>query len=122
MVINKLGLLLTLLTAASLLCTAFGQNLVSSLSVTFCGFVSGIRAIIGIIALCLFLVGGVTYAIAHFLPSSLDYRKNLISWATAMIIGGIIGLIVVVVAQPVINLIAGFGNAAGGTMLPVTSC
>src|SRR5271157_4959401 len=113
--INKLSLLLTVLAATSLVYTALGQSLISSLSVTFCSFVSGIRTIIGIIALALFLIGGVMYAIAHFLPSSLEYRKNLMGWATAMIVGGIIGLIIVVMAQPLVNLIGGFSTAAGGS-------
>jgi hypothetical protein len=121
--INKLKLLMTVLATTSLVYTVFGDSgLVSSLSITFCGFVTGIRTIIGIIALCLFLIGGVMYAIAHFLPSSLDYRKNLMGWATAMIVGGVIGLVIVVLAQPLVNMIGGFSTAAGGTAISTISC
>jgi hypothetical protein len=120
--INKLKLLMTVLTATSLVYTVFGNILVSSLSITFCGFVSGIRTIIGLIALALFLIGGVMYALAHFLPTSLDYRKNLMGWSMAMIIGGAIGLVIVVLAQPLVNMIGGFSTAAGGTAIGSINC
>ncbi|MGA3021064.1 MAG: hypothetical protein ABSD68_03895 [Candidatus Micrarchaeales archaeon] len=120
--INKLNLLLTVLAATSIVSTVLGQSLISSLSVTFCGFVKGIKSIIGLVAICLFLIGGVMYSIAHFLPSSLDYRKNLIGWSQAMIVGACIGLVIVVLAQPLVSLIGGFSTAAGGAALPNTSC
>jgi hypothetical protein len=83
--------------------------------VTFCGFVKGIQTIIGIIAISLFLIGGVMYSIAHFLPTSLDYRKNLMGWAMAMIVGAMIGLVIVILAQPLVAMIGGFSTAAGGS-------
>lgn len=91
-----------------------GQSLVNALTSQLCGMVSAIRSVVGALAIALFLLGGIMYAIAHFLPTSLEYRKNLMGWATAMIIGGVIGLIVVIIANPIVRLIANFGNLAGG--------
>lgn len=111
---NRMKVMLYLLTATSVFSTAFGQSLLSSLSVTLCGIVAGIQLFIGILAIALFLIGGVLYAVAHFIPTSVDFRKSMQTWATAMIIGGIIGLIVVIIAQPLVTLIGGFSSAAGG--------
>ncbi|MDE1873649.1 MAG: hypothetical protein KGI04_00830 [Candidatus Micrarchaeota archaeon] len=116
MAINKLQVLLYTITLASIVSVVLGDSLLSSLSATLCGFVTTIRTIIGVLALALFLIGGVLYAIAHFLPTSLDYRKNLMGWSTAMIVGGIIGLVVVIIAQPLVTLFIQTGSAAGGSV------
>ena len=121
MKVNKLRALLYVLTATSILSTVFGDSLLSSLSVTLCGVVTGIRTFIGILAIALFLVGGVLYAVAHFIPTSVEFRKSMQGWSTAMIIGGIIGLIVVVLALPLVQLFESFGSAAGGAVI-ASSC
>lgn len=124
MKLNKFQLTLAALSVASLLATVSADTAAQSIiSVTLCGFVSGVRNIVGILALALFLIGGVLYAISHFLPSSLEFKKSLTSWSTAMIVGGIIGLIVVLLAQPLVQLITGVGSAAASTSanaIPIT--
>jgi hypothetical protein len=99
-----------LIAATSIIFTV-KSDAVSTISVTLCGLVNGVRAIVGALAITLFLMGGALYSIANMLPTSLDYRKNLIGWAQAMIIGGLIGFIVVILAQPIVNL---FGTIGGG--------
>ena len=119
--VNKFQLLLYAVSAASLLSVASAQQ--SIISVTLCGFVNGIRGIIGILAIALFLIGGVLYAVSHFLPSSLDFKKSLTSWSTAMIVGGVIGLIIVILAQPIVSMIMGIGTAVPGGVSGVSiSC
>ncbi|MEM3744844.1 MAG: hypothetical protein QW759_03325 [Candidatus Micrarchaeaceae archaeon] len=87
------------------------------LSSQLCGIVNGVRTIIGIIALVMFLIGGVLYAIAHFLPSAGQIKGNLQGWAMGMIIGGIVGLILVIIAPYIINQVMAFGNG-----ITATSC
>jgi hypothetical protein len=87
-----------------------------------CVIVNSVRSIIGIIALVLFMLGGILYAISHFLPNSLEFKKSMTGWSTAMIVGGIIGLVVVLIAQPLILMIIGLGQSAGGAALPLASC
>jgi hypothetical protein len=87
-----------------------------------CSIVNEVRSIIGIIALVLFMVGGLMYAISHFLPTNLEFKKSMTTWSTAMIIGGVIGLVVVLIAQPLIVLIMGLGQSAGGVSLPLVTC
>ena len=122
MKVNKLKVLLYLLAASSVMSTVFGDSILSSISLTLCGIIQGIRTFVGILAIALFLIGGVLYAVAHFIPTSVDFRKSLQGWSTAMIIGGIIGLIVVIIAQPLVTLFAGFSSAGGGSSIPIPNC
>ncbi|MEM0094927.1 MAG: hypothetical protein QXX74_03325 [Candidatus Micrarchaeaceae archaeon] len=88
------------------------------LSSQLCGIVNGVRTIIGIIALVMFLIGGVLYAIAHFLPSAGQIKGSLQGWAMGMIIGGIVGLILVIIAPYIIGQVVAFG----GNSISATSC
>jgi hypothetical protein len=113
---NKMNLLVYALTAAGLISALGAQSsAVSTISITLCGLVTGVRSIVGALAIVLFLLGGVLYAVAHFLPTSLEYRKSLIGWSQAMIVGGIIGLVVVLLAQPIVGLFTTIGVGVGGT-------
>jgi hypothetical protein len=94
----------------------------AAIVVQLCNIVNEVRSIIGIIALVLFMLGGLMYAISHFLPTNLEFKKSMTTWSTAMIIGGIIGLVVILIAQPVIVLIMGLGQSVGGASLPVVTC
>lgn len=92
----------------------------SLLSSELCGIVSSIQTIVGVLALALFLIGGLMYAIAHFLPPSVEYRKSLMGWATAMITGGVIGLIVVIIAPMLVGMFAGAASTVGGGAIGVS--
>ena len=94
--------------ATTFLGVVFGQ--LTAVSSAFCALVGEVRGIIALFALVMFLVGGVLYAIAHFLPSAGSFRGNLQGWAMGMILGGIIGVILVIIAQPIVNMVVGFGN------------
>ena len=84
----------------------------TTISSVFCAIVSTVRSIIALFAVVLFLIGGVLYATAHFLPSTGQLKGSLQGWALGMILGGIVGVILVIIAQPLVNMIAGFGNLA----------
>ncbi|MCL5239072.1 MAG: hypothetical protein M1286_01190 [Candidatus Marsarchaeota archaeon] len=121
--ITRLQTLLYVIGGLSLVSMVFAAtNTTAAISSTLCGFITGVQTIIGVLALALFLIGGVLYAIAHFLPTSLDYRKNLIGWSTAMIVGGIIGLIVVIIAYPLVTTFTHLGTAINGTAVSNISC
>jgi hypothetical protein len=118
---SLMQLLLFTVSAASVVMIVQGDA-VSTISVTLCGLVNGVRAIVGALAIALFLLGGALYSIANMLPTSLEYRKNLIGWAQAMIIGGLIGFIVVILAQPIVTLFGNIGTGLGGTAVPMITC
>ena len=117
MISSRAKLLLCLLAIASLLPTVLGESLLSSLSLALCGIVRGIQVFVGILALALFMIGGTMYAVAHFIPTSVDFRKSLQGWSSAMVIGGVIGLVVVIIAPALVNLFAGFSTAVGGSAI-----
>ncbi|MGC8662763.1 MAG: hypothetical protein ACP5RT_03190 [Candidatus Micrarchaeia archaeon] len=84
----------------------------TTVSSTFCALVGDVRGIIALFAVVLFLIGGMLYALAHFLPTTGNLKASLQGWALGMILGGIVGVVLVIIAQPLVNLIAGFGNVA----------
>ena len=116
MKLNRLWILACLLFMSNMIVSQLGaQAAVTTLTATLCGFVIGIRNVIGALAIALFLMGGALYSIANMLPTSLEYRKNLIGWAQAMIIGGLVGFIVVILAQPIVLLFSQIGVGLGGS-------
>ena len=110
---NKLRVMVFLLAASGMVLPLFAQA--SVLTSVFCSIISTVRTVIGILALALFLLGGVLYAVSHFLPTTLDVKKSMASWSTAMIVGGVIGLIIVVIAPFIVNIIAGIGSGLTAT-------
>ncbi|MEM0086906.1 MAG: hypothetical protein QW774_02660 [Candidatus Micrarchaeaceae archaeon] len=112
---SKLSYVMWTILLANFLGTAlFADNTMSAnqlLSSQLCGIVNGVRAIIGIIALVMFLVGGVLYAIAHFLPTAGQVKGSLQGWAMGMIIGGIVGLILVIIAPYIITQVTAFNSS-----------
>ena len=58
---------------------------------------------IPIVAVLLFVAAGIAYGIGHFFGS--EIREKAKSWATNMIIGAIIGLIITFAARPVMEIL-----------------
>jgi hypothetical protein len=112
---NKLKLAAGLLTFISIL-SVLQADAVSPLTSELCSIVGAVQTIVGILALTLFLIGGVLYAVSHFLPTNLEFKKSLTAWSQGMIVGGVIGLIIVLIAPPLIQLIMGVGTASGGSV------
>ena len=84
-----------------------------------CGIVAQVEAIIGILTLLLFIVGGTIYAFSHFLPG--QTRGAAQGWSMGMITGGVIGLVIVILSPWVIEQIslAGTGQSYAST---INSC
>jgi len=99
--------------ATTLIGANFAQNsgnALTAVSSAFCALVGAVRSIIALFAVVMFLIGGVLYAIAHFLPTTGQLKGSLQGWALGMILGGIVGVILVIIAQPIVNMVANFGN------------
>ncbi len=98
---------------------------VSTITTQLCAIVNSVRTIVGVLALTLFLIGGVLYAVSHFLPTNLEFKKSLTVWSQGMIIGGLIGLVIVLIAQPIIQLVLNIGGSistTGTTAVPSPTC
>ncbi len=91
---------------------------VAAVSSQLCVLVGDVRGVIGVLALVLFIIGGVLYAVAHFLPTAGQIKGNLQGWSMGMVLGGIIGIILVLLAPYVVSLVVGFG----GTQIATPTC
>lgn len=102
----------------AILYTVFAISLVTPLvsaqanviSSALCGVVDNVRLFVGILALVLFILGGILYATAHFLPTAGQLKGSMQGWAMGMLMGGVLGIILVILAQPIVTLITGFSN------------
>ncbi len=102
--------------------TSQQQSTVFAISSVLCGLVGSVMGIVGALSLTLFLLGGVLYAVSHFLPTNLDFKKSLHTWSTTMIIGAVVALVVVIAAKPLLTLIANLGASATGASALSISC
>jgi hypothetical protein len=98
------------------------NSVTTAVTSQLCSIVNAVRTIVGILALTLFLIGGVLYAVSHFLPTNLEFKKSLTVWSQGMIIGGLVGLVIVLIAQPIIGLITQIGVSAGGSSITSITC
>lgn len=70
-----------------------------------CSIVALVSQIIGILALFMFIVGGVLYAFAHFLPASGNIKGSMQGWGMGIVMGGIIMLILYLLAPFIVTKI-----------------
>lgn len=84
---------------------AVDAQLTASISAELCNIVDGVRFVVGVLALALFMLGGSVYAFSHFLPGDNEMKKVLGAWAMAMIMGGLVGMIIVLIAPNIIQII-----------------
>ncbi|MGC8547483.1 MAG: hypothetical protein ACP5MC_00565 [Candidatus Micrarchaeia archaeon] len=94
----------------------------SSVQSTLCGIVNFVKAIVGVLAVVLIILGGVLYAVGHFLPATGQVRQSIQGWAMGMIFAAIVAIVLFIVAQPLVTMIGGFGSAAGGTSPSSITC
>ncbi|HUB92618.1 MAG TPA: hypothetical protein VL945_01520 [Candidatus Saccharimonadales bacterium] len=89
----------------------------SSLSSTLCGILNGISLIIGVLAIFMFVLGGVLYAFAHFLPAAGNLKGSMQGWGMGVLMGGIIMIILYVLAPYIVGAILKFNVAGSGTVV-----
>jgi hypothetical protein len=100
----------------SLLGIVFPQQTgTEKVSSALCYVVGLIKSVAVVLAIAMFVIGGILYAIGNLLTGQM--KQSAHGWAQGLIIGGIVAIILIVIAQPIVNIVA----SAGG--LPqVTSC
>ena len=98
---------------------------VTGVTSQICGIVNTIRTVVGVLAIALFIAGGAIYAVAHLLPAAGNVRAGAQGWSMAMIVGGVIGLVLVIIAPFIVNMVVGFSGtsgAGGGSITLPASC
>jgi hypothetical protein len=101
----------------------------TALVTAICNVFNTVKTIIFILAILLFVLGGVLYAGSNMLPSS--QRGEFQGYGMAMIIGGVVGLAITLAAPYVLNIVMSTnpqfaesivattgGGAASGTVGP----
>ena len=96
------------------------SSLVSAVSTQLCGIINFVQAVVGTLAVVLFMLGGVLYAVGHFLPATGNVRASMQGWAMGMLMAAIIALVLFIAAPSIVSMIAGFGSAAGGVSVSVS--
>lgn len=121
--IKRLYLLVYIATFGSLMLSVAyatpNPGVTNALSSSLCTIVGTVQAVVGVIALVMFVLGGALYAIAHMMPAAGNLKGNMQGWSLGMIIGGIVGIIIVIAAPGVIGLIS---NSAGASGVGLVTC
>ncbi|MGC9149667.1 MAG: hypothetical protein ACP5FX_00935 [Candidatus Micrarchaeia archaeon] len=90
----------------------FAQELSSSqVSSVLCQIVTGIKSVVTVIAVAMFVVGGVLYAVGNLLTGGM--KQSAHGWAQGLIIGGLVGIVLVILAEPIVSTIAKLGGITG---------
>lgn len=95
--------------------TSSTGNTGSAIICQICNLYNTIHSIVFVLALLLFIFGGVMYAVAHILPGKAKGEFQGYAWA--MIIGGIIAVIIVIAAPFVLNSVVSTGGTSTSTIL-----
>lgn len=105
---RKLQVLMYVVLLSSIAIPMVSGQAITQITSTLCAVVNEIRTVIGFLALVLFIIGGVLYAMAHFLPSAGQIKGNMQGWAMGMVMGGIIGIIIVILAPFIVTTVTNF--------------
>jgi len=70
--------------------------------------VEALRSIVPVIALGLFVFAGIVYAIGQMFD--VQTRQKAQAWAMAMIVGGIIGVLIVLISPWLVDFLLGFSQ------------
>ena len=110
----------TITTSVTSATTTAGAATATAINLQLCGIVDEIRNVVGILALTLFLLGGILYSISHFLPTNLDFKKSLTTWSTTMLIGAVIALVIVLAAKPLLTTIISIVSQPGSGAITIS--
>jgi hypothetical protein len=84
------------------------QQQYTAVSSVLCGVISFIKTIATVLAIAMFVVGGILYAIGNILTGSM--KQSAHAWAQGLIIGGIVAIVLIIIAAPLVKLIATAGG------------
>jgi len=104
--------------------SAVTQTGTSGLSSVLCGIISAVATVIGVLAILMFVIGGILYAFAHFLPAAGNLKGSMQGWGMGVLMGGIIMVILYVLAPFIVGTILNFnqvGSNGGPISIPFAS-
>lgn len=93
------------------------QNITNAMS-CLCG---QLMTILPVVSMLMIIGAGVVYAAGQFLGAETRARAN--TWATAMLVGAIIGIIITVLAPTILGVLYGKGDAlTNATVCDAAKC
>ena len=104
----KSKLLGATLLASQAVFAASSSGFASGVNSQLIALVEMLRSIVPVIALGLFVFAGIVYAIGQVFD--VQTRQKAQAWAMAMIVGGIIGVIIVLISPWLIDFLLGFSS------------
>ena len=97
-------------------------GLVSSpLTSALCSVIGTIATVIGVIAIFMFVLGGILYSFAHFLPAAGNLKGSMQGWGMGMLMGGIVMLILYLLAPFIVGKIIAVSQGGVGVGIPAIS-
>jgi hypothetical protein len=104
----RLKLLFASLLSAGLVFAQTTSGFASGVNEQLVQLVEMLRSIVPVIALGLFVFAGLVYAVGQVFD--VQTRQKAQNWAMAMIVGGIIGIIIVLIAPWLVDFLLGFSS------------
>ncbi len=81
---------------------------------SLCGIINTIASVIGILAIFMFVLGGILYGAAHLLPAAGNLKGSTQGWGVGMLVGGVIAIVLYLLSSFIIYRLASF--SAGGPL------
>lgn len=116
--IGFLAVLISIFSVAILPAVSAQTSGSSAITSSLCSIISIVASVIAFFAVFMFIIGGVLYAFAHFLPAAGNLKGSMQGWGIGMLMGGIIMLILYILAPYIVGQIVSLGN--GGTTAGTT--
>jgi len=105
---KRILLPIALIALASVAFAASTSSVASTINQQLIDLVNMLRNIVPVISLGLFVFAGIIYAIGQVFD--VQTRQKAQNWAMAMIVGGIIGIIIVIIAPWLVDFLLGFSG------------
>jgi hypothetical protein len=96
---------------------ASGES-ISAIQSSLCSVIGIVAAVIEVLAIFMFVLGGIFYAFAHFMPAAGNLKGSMQGWGMGLIMGSIIMLILYILAPFVVSKILSFSSS---TLVPIIS-
>ncbi len=110
--INSIGkYLIVAVIALNLLSLSFAQSGISSALSSLCSIA---KTVLGIGVMLMIILAGAIYAVGQMLGAETRARATV--WATAMLTGAVIGVIIYLVTPVIVNALLGGGGQGGVTV------
>jgi len=85
------------------------SRLASNINTSLLDLVQLIKDIVPIVVLALFILAGLVYALGQVFDAAT--RQKAQNWAMAMIVGGVVGILIVIIAPFLVDFLVGMSGS-----------